>query len=104
MATINPEWVEIQTGLFMETVTLSAGSFLRLHAADGYCFYDLSDEYYDEEGNLIPEENVTPEMRNYSVICVTPVMTIEQLNARFVSVVREDWMGILNNPTQNETI
>lgn len=94
---------EIQTGLFVRTITTSTGfSYLELTAGEGYCFYDKLDQYYDEEGNLIPENEVTPQQRLYSVIMYTPMKTDEELNAQFVSVVRQDWMEVLGNGNDHE--
>ena len=61
--------IEIQTGLWLYSYTKTLGgteyTFRQLYSSEGYCFYDLQDEYYDEEGNLIPEENILPSQRTY---------------------------------------
>lgn len=95
---------EIQTGLYMEVITVSAGSYIKLYSSEGYCFYDRTRKYYDENNNLIPEENITPQQRLYSIVCYTPMATIEELNARFVSVVREDFMNVLSNPNNDHEV
>lgn len=106
MATIDPSWtpVEGQAGLYVETyertnsITGATVIVRILHSADGYCFYDLADEYYDDKGNLVPEENVTPEMRTYY-----QYMAIPQSRdiTDFISVPIEEGFGIVNvnNPT-----
>ena len=81
---------EIQTGLYWELVTEVISPILtikysKLYAAEGYHFHDLTETYYNEEGNLIPFEEVEEEKRNYSTYCSTPETTEEELNARFVS-------------------
>lgn len=73
MAIIDPSWtpVEGQTGIYLESyertnpITGAVMIVRILHSADGYCFYDKTQRYADENGNMIPEENVTPEMRKY---------------------------------------
>jgi hypothetical protein len=85
---------EIQKGLYVEKIITNNGNYLKLSAVDGYCFYDKEQEYYDENNNLIAEENVEPEMRDYFVILYTPLMTNAKLNARFVSVEREVFMEV----------
>lgn len=106
MAVIDPSWeqVEGQEGLYLEsymrTNPLTGQEILCriLHSADGYCFYDLADEYYDEEGNPIPEEAVQPEMRiYYQYMSLTPFRNLSD----FISVPIDPAYEIVNvsNPT-----
>lgn len=78
--------VQIQTGLYQDIITNSFTSYSRLYSSEGYCFYDRTIEFYDEEGNVIPEDEVPATMRQYAQYCSTPETTVEELNARFVSV------------------
>ena len=86
--------VEIQTGLYVYDQQKIIGgntyTFRYLYSSDGYCFYDNEEEIYDEEGNLIPPEDVLPTQRTYSQYCGLAIsmssLTYEQLNARFISV------------------
>lgn len=61
--------VEIQTGLWLNSYTRVIGgveyTFRHLYSSDGYCFYDKTYEIYDEEGNLIPEDEIQPNQRLY---------------------------------------
>lgn len=81
---------EIQNGLYWELVTEYVTpkltvKYSKLYAAEGYHFHDITEEYYNEEGNPIPFKEVEEEKRNYSTYCSTPEITEEELNARFVS-------------------
>lgn len=78
--------VQIQTGLYQELVVTNFNTYSRLYSSEGYCFYDLIDTYYDEEGNQIPEDQVPATMRVYYQYCSTPETAVEDLNARFISV------------------
>lgn len=78
--------VEIQTGLYQELVVTKFVTYSKLYSSEGYCFYDLIDTYYDEEGNQIPEDQVPATMRMYYQYCSTPETEVADLNARFVSV------------------
>ena len=102
MAIINPSWTQIQTGLYLETVVGTHITYSILHSADGYCFYDLNDEYYDEQGNVIPQENVTPEMRIYYQWMATPETDIAVLNSYLVSVPIQPEFEIVNKPNTPE--
>ena len=70
---IDPSWEPVvgQEGLYVESYTrinsLTGNEMVVriLHSADGYCFYDAADVYYDEEGNQIPDLEVAPTMRIY---------------------------------------
>lgn len=90
MAIIDPNWEELQTGLYKKLVVEHAGSltitYSELYSADGYCFYDVTEEIYDEEGNLIPPEDVQPSQRTYAQYCATPITDNDELNAKYVSV------------------
>lgn len=44
----------------------------KITAEEEYCFYDKTDEFYDEEGNLIPNELVLPTQRNYMRFIIIP--------------------------------
>ena len=98
--------VEIQTGLYLYEYTQTIGTreytFRKLYSSEGYCFYDLSDEYYDEEGNLIPESEVQPSQRIYyqyqSLAINYSSWTYEQLNAQFISVLVDDSYEIVSRP------
>ena len=89
----------IKEGLYLESykrVNLITGDEMtvrKLHSADGYCFYDLADEYYDEDGNRIPEEDVKPNMRLYYQYM--SLATNRNL-ADFVSVPIEEGYEIVN--------
>jgi hypothetical protein len=98
---IDPSWtpVEGQEGLYVETrhttnfITGLPMIVRILHSADGYCFYDLADEYYDEEGNRIPESEVPAEMRMYyQWMSIPEIKNIED----FVSVPVQPGFEIAN--------
>ena len=44
----------------------------KLYAEEGYCFYDKTDEVYDEEGKVIPNELVLPNQRKYMRFIIIP--------------------------------
>lgn len=109
MAAINPLWepVEGQEGLYVESyervnsITGVVYTHRILHSADGYCFYDLVDTYYDDEGNQIPEEDVRPEMRvYYQYMSLTPFRNLSD----FISVPVDPAYEIVNAPIGTETI
>jgi len=112
MATIDPSWVELQTGLYLEEYDLVIGgtTYLRreLHSSDGYCFYDLGDKIYDEEGNLIPADQIQPNQRIYyqytSLALAQSSWTYEQLNARYISVPVDPSYEIVSVTTSNVDI
>lgn len=68
--------VEIQVGLWLESYYLTVVNpprlVRKLYSADGYCFYDKTTEVYDEEGNLVPEEEIQPNQRLYMQYMVIP--------------------------------
>lgn len=112
MATIDPNWVELQTGLYLEEYQKTIGgtlyTFRRLHSSDGYCFYDAEAEVYDEYGNLIAPENVQPNQRLYMQYAALAIIqsswTYEQLNARYISVPVDESYEIVSVPNNQETI
>lgn len=107
--TIDPSWtpVEGQEGLYLESYETT--NFITglpmiariLHSADGYCFYDKSTLFYDEEGNPVPEEEVTPEMRMYYQYMAIPES--KDIND-FVSVPVQPGYEIANRPINSETM
>lgn len=100
MATIDPSWTEIQIGLYLEAHSWTVNGVTyynsRLHSADGYCFYDVDDEYYDEEGNLIPADQVQPNQRMYYQWCITPITDVNELNRKYISVPVQEGFEIAN--------
>ena len=58
---------EIQTGLWMNLSTFVVGGTTyiqrELYSTEGYCFYDKTEEHYDEEGNKV--EEILPHQRMY---------------------------------------
>lgn len=90
ITTIDPSWIEIQEGLYLEEYEKVIAGNLRirreLHSADGWCFYDLQQpENYDEEGNLKPaEERVYATYTSLGIAASS--WTYEQINAQFISV------------------
>jgi hypothetical protein len=101
--TIDPSWIEIQTGLYLEVTTrVIAGNtytFRRLHSGEGYCFYNVDiPENYDEEGNLKP-----PAERMYATYSTCAYETIEEINAHFISVPIEPGYEIVSVPNTEVT-
>lgn len=95
--------VEAQTGLWADLFTVGSGSLSRtaykLYSAEGYCFYDKTHpNNLDEDGNLKPAEE-----RMYAQYQVTTCSTIEQVNARFVSVPVQDGYEIVSAGANHET-
>ena len=92
--------VEIQTGLWAELHTYVVGGVTKsrynIYSAEGYCFYSLSQpENYDEEGNLKPANE-----RVYATYAACPaIMTLDDINADFVSVVAEEGYEIVSQPS-----
>ena len=80
--------VEIQKGLFLEARSFVVNGVVhynsRLNSADGYCFYDRTEKYFDNESNLITDIKDTD--RAYMTKNIVPMTSIEQLNDIFVSV------------------
>lgn len=58
---------ELQTGLWLQLNTFYIGknSHIQreLYSSNGYCFYDKTEEIFDEEGNLLTE--ILPNQRTY---------------------------------------
>ena len=77
--------IEVQTGLWAEERTVTLGSMTitkyNLYSAEGYCFYIINANL-DENGSLRPKKE-----RIYAQFASTPYKTIEQINAKVVSVV-----------------
>lgn len=92
--------VEVQTGLWADLVTSQFGNMTRtkynLYSAEGYCFYAPA-ENVDEDGNLLPENE-----RIYAQYRATTCTTIEQINARFVSVPVQDGYEIVSVGGNNQ--
>lgn len=85
--TIPTDAVEIQKGLYWHVIKKQVSgkilSFGHLHSAQGYCFYQTTQaENYDEEGNLLPEEQLC-----YAIFASVP--TTADLS-QFVSVERKE--------------
>ena len=106
---IDPSWtpIEGQEGLYVESyerinfITGLPMVVRIMHSADGYRFYDLADEYLDEEGNLIPEAEVPANMRVYYQWMSIP----ESKNINdFVSVLIQPEYEIVNSPINSERI
>lgn len=61
--------IEIQTGLWLYTYSKVIGgvnkTYRQLFSSECYCFYNHTLDFYDEEGNVIPEEDVLPTQRIY---------------------------------------
>ena len=91
--------IQIQEGLYWDlhtfTVKNSTHYSSRLYSSEGYCFYDKTEEYYDEKGILITDESILKTMRNYMQFCYTSEISRKDLNNRFVSVAIEDSFSIV---------
>ncbi len=59
----------IQKGLYLNTqpFVVNGTTYYRreLYSAVGYCFYNKTQEIYDEDGNLVPSELVTNKQRTH---------------------------------------
>lgn len=94
----------IATGLYVHRYTATIGgteyNFAELYSAEGYCFYDNTAAVYDNEGNVIPPENVLPEQRLYAQWCALSIfevaLTNEQLAAKYISVPVDDSYEIVS--------
>ena len=88
--TINPNWIEIQTGLYLEQNSFTVSGVTHynsiLHSGNGYCFYDTDAEVCNEDGKVIPSDEVQPSQRLYARYCITPITDISELNEMFISV------------------
>lgn len=76
----------IQTGLQQEVITGRYISYSILTSEEGYCFYDKTQEFYDEQGTLIPESEIIPEQRQYMRYCSTPMTSMVEINETYISV------------------
>lgn len=85
----------IQTGLQQELITGKYTTYSKLYSEDGYCFYDKTVQFYDDENNLIPESEIEPEQRQYMRYCSTPMTSIDEINSIYVSVPIEDGFEIV---------
>lgn len=100
--TIPENAVEIQTGLYQELVVGTYITYSKLYSSEGYCFYDKTVEIYDEEGNVIPEDEILPTQRTYMQYCSTPDTDVNVLNATFVSVPVDPSYEIVSVSRPNE--
>ena len=89
--------VEIQTGLYLyeyqRVISGTTYTFRQLYSSEGYCFYDSTDEFRDQEGNLIPSDEILPTQRMYYQFMQIPLS--KNLND-FVSVLVEEGFQIVN--------
>lgn len=95
--------VEIQTGLWAHERLLTLGNVTRtkydLYSAEGYCFWNVDQpENYDENGDLLPLEQ-----RVFAQFASTACQTIEQVNARFISVPYQPGYEIVSTRPETET-
>lgn len=94
--------VEIQTGLWLHssTFTVNGVEYPRRHlySSEGYCFYDITEEIYDEEGNLIPSDEVTMTQRTY--FQYASLGLYKDVND-YVSVPVDDSYNILTKPNDS---
>ena len=109
MQTIPLGAIEIQTGLYLlETPFIVSGVThisRELYSADGYCFYDVNDVYYDDEWNPIPSDEVLPEQRRYAQYASLSSLynTVELINANLVSVPVQEGFEIVSAGNNHET-
>lgn len=94
--------VEVQTGLWADEKVITNGVITRvkynLYSSEGYCFY-IPENNLDENGDLLPENQ-----RTYYQYLSSACTTIEQVNARYVSVPVQDGYEIASASTNTETI
>lgn len=94
--------VQIQTGLYWELHSFTIGGVThynsRLYSTENYCFYDKTVEHYNEDGNLITDEETLKTMQIYMQFCYTPETTAEALNDRYLSIPIEEGFGIVSEP------
>lgn len=107
MTVIDPSWIPVegQEGLYVESyervnsITGVVYTHRILHSADGYCFYDKTEVFYDEEGNEVPEAEITPAMRTYyQYMSLAAAVDI----TNFVSVPVDPAYEIVNKPIDVE--
>jgi hypothetical protein len=102
--------VEIQTGLWMHefTQTIAGRVYLRknLYSTEGYCFYDVTEPVYDSEGNELPADEILPEQRVYvqqaNLGISESLWSVEQINAKYISVPVDPGYTILGNGNDHE--
>lgn len=67
--TIPDTAILIQTGLYLNSYVKYIGdkgyNFRQLYSTPGCCFYDKTMPVYDEEGNELSEEQISPKDRQY---------------------------------------
>jgi hypothetical protein len=78
--------ITIQEGLQQEVIIGRYTSYSVLTSEEGYCFYDKNQEITDEEGNLLPSEEIKPEQRQYMRYCATPMTSMDEINETYISV------------------
>lgn len=78
--------ITIQEGLQQEVITGRYTSYSKLYSEEGYCFYDKTVQFYDDENNLIPESEIKPEQRQYMRYCSTPMISTDEINETYISV------------------
>lgn len=78
--------ITIQAGLQQEVIIGRYTSYSVLTSEEGYCFYDKNQEITDEEGNLLPSEEIKPEQRQYMRYCATPMTSMDEINETYISV------------------
>lgn len=93
----------IKTGLYCYEYTVTVGNITRviwrLYSAEGYCFYDLQQpENYDEEGNLLPADQLV-----YAQFMSMP-KDEEYVENNIISVPVQPGYEIVNRPIDTETI
>ena len=71
----------------------------KLYSSEEYCFYDSTEEIYDEYGNLIPSDQVQPNQRTYMQF--RTVAESEDIT-KFVSVPVDPSYEIVSKP--NDTV
>lgn len=108
-----PEGAELlSTGLYVYRYQITIGGIARtlgeLYSSEGYCFYDIEEEVYDEEGNVIPADQVQPNQRMYmqyqTLALAGAAMTNEQLAARYISVPVDPSYEIVSKPNSSVKI
>jgi hypothetical protein len=92
---------EIQPGLYHNLVVGRYITYSELYSSEGYCFYDVTAEVWDEEGNVIPPEDIQPNQRLYAQYCSTPITDVATLNAIYVSVLIQPYFEVVgtNKPS-----
>ena len=78
--------ITIQEVLQQEVIIGRYTSYSVLTSEEGYCFYDKNQEFTDEEGNLIPSEEIKPNQRQYMRYCATHMTSTDEINETYISV------------------